>query len=303
MLRKLILALGALVCLSLPASAATCFWVGGTGSWSTSNTTSWASSTGGSGGTCAATGGIPKQSADTATFDANSGTGTVTLDATMSGTTITNIVFAGYGGTFDFTSNSYSMTLAQIQPTGTGTRTIALGDVTLNLTGANVNTWDCSSCGTVTFTGSAYTINFVNPSNLNTQNFVGGGKTYSGTFSVGSRTNGSLVSVIGNNTFATLNLTCPAAIIFPNSGTQTINNAVSWAGTSSSASQCFVGAAAGTTTLAFGASSTASWVGFRGIIGSTSNLTVTNGFDFGSNSGTISITQPSVGGGGKIIGG
>jgi hypothetical protein len=50
------------------------FWVGGTGTWSASNTTNWAGTSGGAGGQS-----VPGV-ADTVTFDANSGTSfTVTI--------------------------------------------------------------------------------------------------------------------------------------------------------------------------------------------------------------------------------
>jgi len=52
------------------------FWVGGAGTWNNASTANWAATTGGAAGASAPT------SADTATFDANSGTGTVSVAAT-----------------------------------------------------------------------------------------------------------------------------------------------------------------------------------------------------------------------------
>lgn len=49
------------------------YWVGGTGTWNTSNTTNWSATSGGAGGASVPT------SADLVYFDANSGTGTVTI--------------------------------------------------------------------------------------------------------------------------------------------------------------------------------------------------------------------------------
>lgn len=56
---------------------ASVFWVGGTGTWDASSTTHWSTSSGG------ATGAAVPTAADDVVFDANSGTGTVTLNASV----------------------------------------------------------------------------------------------------------------------------------------------------------------------------------------------------------------------------
>lgn len=57
---------------------ATYYWVGGTGTWNTSTTTNWATSSGGTGGA-----GVPTLT-DQVIFDGNSGSGTVTLSGSIS---------------------------------------------------------------------------------------------------------------------------------------------------------------------------------------------------------------------------
>ena len=56
------------------------YWVGGTGTWDTTSTTNWATSSGGAGGASAPT------SADNVIFDANSNTGTNAFTVTIGGT-------------------------------------------------------------------------------------------------------------------------------------------------------------------------------------------------------------------------
>jgi hypothetical protein len=52
------------------------FWVGGTGTWSASNTTNWAATSGGAGGAS-----VPG-AADDVTFNGSSGSGgTITIDS------------------------------------------------------------------------------------------------------------------------------------------------------------------------------------------------------------------------------
>jgi hypothetical protein len=86
------------------------YWVGGTGTWDNSSTTNWSATSGGSGGASVPT------SSDDVFFNANSGSGTVTIAATAN---IKNFTLTGYTGTI------------------TGTNTIfAYGNITLGTTAA-----------------------------------------------------------------------------------------------------------------------------------------------------------------------
>ncbi len=288
-----------------PAFAATCFWVGGTGTWSTSNTASWSSSSGGAGGTCAGTGGVPKQAADTATFDGSSGAGTVTVDSTMNGVTLTSIAAGAFTGTLDFSANNPSMTLTfSFVASGAGVHTINLGSGTFTFTSTTGGLWDAgTSSGNLTLSAGSSTI--VYSSNANgARAFNGGGKTY-GTLTIstpGSFTTNPAVTVSGNNTFATLNVNPSVWIRLGSGSTTTITNAFNWTGTSSSAAIMLDGGTGGTTTISSANNGTITWgvvsgVAFTG--GGT--FTCTSCLDMKANSG-ITITAPS-GGGGRIIGG
>lgn len=88
-----------------------CYWINGTGNWS--NTSHWATSSGGS-----MTGGLPTSS-DAVYFDGNSGAGTVTVDVNASmasftdrGTTLTTLAI----GTYNF-ADSGAFTVAVISVT------------------------------------------------------------------------------------------------------------------------------------------------------------------------------------------
>jgi hypothetical protein len=92
------------------------FWVtGGTGNWN--STTNWSATTGGASGAS-----VPG-SADAALLDANSGSGTVTLDISP---TIQTLTCTGFTGTLAFGTNTISLN---------STGTIFTGDTTMTVTG------------------------------------------------------------------------------------------------------------------------------------------------------------------------
>lgn len=80
------------------------YWVGGTGTWSSTNTTNWSATSGGSGGASVPT------SSDKVYFDANSGAGfpTVTI---ANGYTAVCYAFSKSGSGITITSNSYQGSL------------------------------------------------------------------------------------------------------------------------------------------------------------------------------------------------
>lgn len=65
------------------------YWVGGTGTWNSSNTTNWSTSSGGTGGASVPT------SVDDVYLDGNSGAGTITLSGTLACRTFDASAFAG----------------------------------------------------------------------------------------------------------------------------------------------------------------------------------------------------------------
>lgn len=91
------------------------YWVGGTGTWDTTNTANWSTTSGGGGGAS-----VPTAS-DVAFIDANSGGGTVTLAQDV---TLIAAYFAGFTGTIDFASKTISIS-------GSNTTVITTGTITM----------------------------------------------------------------------------------------------------------------------------------------------------------------------------
>ena len=150
------------------------FWVGGTGTWSASNTTNWAGTSGGAGGQS-----VPG-TADSVVFDVNSGTSfTVTIE---SGYDPSVISVAGGSATVTLNINDQTLTTTTFtfsNPTAV-TRAIAFG-----------------TTGQITITGNGTTVFTVQTDNgLTTTGSRNVVFTYSG--SVGTRS-------IGTSTFGALN--------------------------------------------------------------------------------------------------
>lgn len=286
--------------------AATCFWVGGTGTYSTSNTASWDASSGGAGGDCAATGGIPKQATDIATFDAASGGGVVTVDSTMNGVSMATITAGAFTGTLDFSVNNPSMTLTGgLVFTGTGVRKFLMGSGAFTLTG-NATVFDLGTVtnldGTSDFSTASYV---VNTSTTFARTFAGGGRTY-GPITVSANSGRGQFLLTGSNTFASFSLGVPNYVALGNGNTQTITTAPTWTGTSSNPLLITSNSSINSATIAIGSGTlTCDWCGLNRITmsGGTAR-NATNSMDYGNNSG-VTITPPSggAGAGGRIIGG
>jgi hypothetical protein len=305
-MRKLLTFLIALAAIAVAhnADAATCFWVGGTGTWSTANAASWASSSGGTASTCAATGGIPKQSSDTATFDASSGGGTVTVDTTINGASLTGITMGAFTGTLDFSANNPSITLSgAFSITGSGVRTLNLGTGTFSLSGGS-STFDAGTATNLTASFAGATIAFTSASNVANRIFNGGGKTY-GTVTFASPTtwNGSAqVTLSGANTIANLTLGAGIVATLSSSTNLTITNSFTWTGTAS-APIVLIGAFNANGAAITSANNGTINFGVLAGITFSGGGTFTANNSFGYNSSGITINAPSGGGGGHIIGG
>lgn len=302
-MRKLILALVVFLFSVNFAVAANCFWVGGTGSWTPSNATSWASATGGTPGTCGAAGGVPGTSiSDTATFDAASGGGTVTIN--YGGTvTIGTLTMGAFTGTWDNSVNNNDFIInATFSLGGSGTRTFNLGTATYTITTANgqfslntVTNLTCN-CGsaTIAITGN------------NLRNFNLGSATI-GRLNVAGSLGGMLVfNTTGSARINTLDVTAPNTIFFTASNTLTITNALNWTGTPSNNILLGVSESSspgGTATITFSSSgNTMSWGTVQDIIASGNSLTCNNCIT-GRNNTNVTINNPAASGGGFLFGG
>lgn len=259
------------------------FWVGGTGGWTPSNTTNWAATSGGAGGQS-----VPG-SADTVTFDGNSGGGTVTLN--FGGPiTIQSLTTGAFTGTLDNSVNNNNITMTAsggYSGGGTGTRTIKLGSAIYTLSATN-GSWAVGTTTGLTFNAGTSTIAFTGASG--TMTFTGGGLTYA-TLSLGVTSGAGRYQINSSNTIGNVAITAPCFVEFSSATTQTISNAVNWAG--SSGNQIGIVSTSNLTqaTLNFAASSMMSWCSFRAIA-ATGSPTALSSADLGNNSG-ITISGPS----------
>ena len=101
------------------------YWVGGTGIWGDTNTANWSTSSGGAGGASVPT------AFDDVYIDANSGTGTITVDPGGNNSFCKNLDFTGYTGTFLINSGRVlktygDVTLSPSMTYGVGTGTLTL---------------------------------------------------------------------------------------------------------------------------------------------------------------------------------
>ena len=122
------------------------YWVGGTGTWNTSSTTNWASSSGGTGGT-----GTVPTAADNVFFDSGSGTpGTVTMTGAL---LCLNITVSVTGWTFA-TGTTPTLAISGNLALTSGTTWTSTGTITFNSTASQTITTASTafSCG-ITFDG------------------------------------------------------------------------------------------------------------------------------------------------------
>jgi len=185
------------------------YWVGGAGTWSSGNTANWSATSGGAGGASVPT------SADTPTFDANSGSGVVTFTnggVTVGATTINNAnIELSLGAAFvtsgaltltagTFTTNDYNVTAASLSSSNTNTRTINLGSSTVTLQGPGAVKVNFATSTGLTFNAGTSSIVI---STGGTQ-FDGGGRTF---YNVSyTSTTSTSWTVNGANTFNNLTI-------------------------------------------------------------------------------------------------
>lgn len=293
-----------------PVLAATCFWVGGVGNWDNTNQASWSSSSGGAGSTCAATGGIPKNAGDIATFDGSSGGGTVTVCGaasancpTSSGVvSLAQITMGAFTGTLDFSAINPNVTLTKaFSITGTGTRTLNCGSGTYTLSATSGTLWDIATGTNLTLSCASATLAFTAASPIGTRTFNTGGRSY-GTITLSAATSPTATaqfSTSGSPTFGTFNITGPNNWNV-GTGNITITNGFNWVQASSAAPLLINGGAGSTITSANNGSM--SWVMlFAVTFAGGGTFTATNSLTLTPTTG-ITITPPSAGGG-RIIGG
>lgn len=264
------------------------FWVGGTGTWDSSSTTHWSTTSGGANGAS-----VPGSS-DVAVFDANSGGGTVTLN--FGGTiTVQGITTGAFTGTWDNSVNNNNITMSAqtaFNGSGTGTRTIKLGSATY--------TWSFAGTGGTGFSfGVATNLTLIGGSETWV---ISGASQTSKSLNTGGKSMGSLtvnancgvVVLSGTTTLAAITLNAGTALQLSTSGVTATSLSVAG---SSSAPVLLLSTTLGTQaplTITSGTQSL-SWAALRDInCTGGATFTASNSSDLGNNSG-ITITAPVTG--------
>lgn len=123
------------------------FWVNGTGTWSSSNTTNWAATSGGTAGAS-----VPG-TGDVVTFDGNSGTGFTVTVATGYNPSV--ISFTGGTASVTLDLNNQTLTAQTFNFQGTGVRTLAWGaSGQIIITGSGLNVFTTQTDTNLTCSGS-----------------------------------------------------------------------------------------------------------------------------------------------------
>lgn len=165
------------------------YWVGGDGTWNSTDTTHWSATSGGAGGASVPT------SADSAYFDAASGVSVVTLGETV---TCNAVIATGFTGTLAF--GSYEINVASVSACFTGTTSLTVtGTPVINLTsnastGTRViSTGAVTEANSITFNITAGTANvqFQSSGRAKNLNFTG----FKGTFNANNN-----ITIYGNLT-------------------------------------------------------------------------------------------------------
>ncbi len=301
-----ILALIAALLFAGSAEAANRFWVGGTGTWDASDTTHWASTSGGAGGASVPVAG------DTVTFDGSSGGGTVTVN--HASLNIFSLTMSAFTGTLDFAANDNNITLTStgnaFSSTGSGTRTLNMGDGTWTISAAYA-IWSVNGSTNFTLNANGSTLLFSSTAPSGRQIDLittGTGNVGTGTLNAvtlaAASSPGSTRFFInsGTATIGTLSVGAGNTIQIPISMTLAVTSAMTWTGTASLPIGILASTVQASATLSSANNLTCIYCAMSRITFSGGGAaTATNSFDLGNNSG-ITITAPAAGGA-RVIGG
>lgn len=299
-----------LACLIAPsaADAAARFLVACTTSctWDNSSTAIWSTTSGGAPGSSAPVAG------DAVTLDANSCVGgvtcTITVNANLAMTSLTMgaCTASTTGCILDFSANNNNATLSGLfSISGSGTRTLNMGSGTFTLTAATGVVFDATTTTNLTLSAGTSTL-LLSATATNTRTLSMGNKTFPNITVTNAAPSQFMID------FAAAGLTWSAAnLTFTNvqqvrlgaTGTITLSGSLTYNNSASNiAGTIFTNGGIAVTISSAGAS-TLNFVSVQSITkAGAGSITATNSFDAGGNTG-VTITGPSGGAGGRIIGG
>ena len=276
------------------------FWVNGTGEWNSTNTANWSSAS----GSTAAGASVPT-SADTVTLDAASGGGTATVNSTI---IVTSITMGAFTGTLDFSANDNNVTTQTFSNSGTGARTLNMGDGTWTITTPSATPWDQGTTTNLTFNSNASTLSIAASGTPSAQRVVslGASLTYNALnindpVLASSVVRRPIIFASAGNTLTTFSITNAYWIEITASTTTTITNGFSYSGSQGSPILIKSQSANSAYTLSVGGAVSLSWAAIMNCTkAGAGSIIATNSFDLGGNNG-VTITSP--GGGGGVISG
>ncbi len=307
MMKRLLIAFGAFLLLTVTAVATPLFAVCATAcTWDNSSTLMWSTSSGG------VTGAGPPGASDTVTLDGATCVGGVTCTVTLNfggPITIQSLTMGACtasttGCIFDNSVNNNNITItgtgSVFNISGTGVRNIKLGSATYELSGSNA-TFTAITHTNLTLAAGTSTI-FM--SGTAGRTFSGGNQTFA-TVRSGAMltTGGGGLFIQGSNTFATLRIDPPAFVEVTVGESNTVTSSVNWTGTSTAQIGITTTGNSTSSSWVFPASQTLAYVALRGLNVTSGAPVANNSLDLKNNTG-ITINPPAASaGGGCILGG
>ncbi len=227
----------------------------------------------------------------------NGAGGTIVLQDALTLFPLTGILTLTAG---TFNGNSQNVTIGTLTATGSAVREIQIGSGAWLVNGISTTIFDVSGTN---MTMAAYTgsITFSTaPTNVRTAN-LGTSKTFHniGVVNTGSNSQAMDFTATTGTTITTLAPTAPVVIRFTAAIPYNITN-MPLTGTAYNNMIALLAGNGVTPTLALAGAVSADWCAIGGITFSGSTLTATNSIDLEGNSGTVSISGPS--GGGGVVG-
>jgi hypothetical protein len=279
------------------AEAAPRFWVGGTGTWDNVSTTNWSTTSGGAGGSAAPT------SADAVTFDGGSGASAViTVNANVTAASVVLGTTGGnFTGTLDFSVNNNSPTFGTFSFAGLGARTLNMGNGTWTMTGTTGTIFDIGA-GTLTLNPNSSTL-LLSATATGARSLLLNSRTLNNITVTNPAVNAFNIDFASAAAFSVTNLTLTnvTQVRMPQTSTVTVSGTLDYSGSASKQAILYTNGPA--TTLSVANATTLNWLAVQNITkAGAGSISVLNGFDAGGNTG-VTITTPSGGGGGRIIGG
>lgn len=216
-------------------------------------------------------------------------------------TTISSGTLTLTNGTLDCGTHTAPMSVGAFSSNNSNTRTLTGGSCAWTIL-AVAGSWDFTTTTGLTCTCSGMSVSFA------------GVPTGNETFNTGSQSFGAIsvtppaspinsaFLITGSPTFASLSLSANTNISPANGSTITLTNAPTFSGAASGLINIAANIGQAMTIAVSSGAPAISWVAMQGVTWTGTTGTATNSFNRGGTSG-ITISGPSAGGGGRIIGG